>query len=84
MTTYYCPNIHEALRRAKKAGRFCLGAGMDDGITALDLDTSDACMDLFLHGQSLIRISREMGFQREPARDAYKIPDIKRVRVVRL
>ena len=24
MTTYYCLNMEEALRRAKKAGRFCL------------------------------------------------------------
>ena len=63
MTTYYYPNMEEALRRAKKAGRFCLGAGMDDGITALDLDTSDACTDVFLHVQSLVRISREVGLQ---------------------
>ena len=76
--------MEEALRRAKKAGRFCLGAGMDDGITALDLDTSDACTDVFLQGQSLVRISREMGLQMELARDAYKKPDLKRVRVVRL
>ena len=55
--------MEEALRRAKKAGRFCLGAGMDDGITALDLDTSDACTDVFLHVQSLVRISREVGLQ---------------------
>ena len=24
MTTYYCLNMEETLRRAKKAGRFCL------------------------------------------------------------
>ena len=57
---------------------------MGDGIPALDLDASDACTDVFLQGQSLVRISREMGLQMELARDAYKKPDLKRVRVVRL
>ena len=61
-----------------------VGAGMGDGISALDLDASDACTDVFLQGQSLVRISREMGLQSELARDAYKKPDLKRVRIVRL
>ena len=65
-------------------GVFVLGACMGDGISALDLDASDACTDVFLQGQSLVRISREMGLQMEPARDAYKKSDLKRVRVVRL
>ena len=65
-------------------GVFVLGACMGDGISALDLDASDACTDVFLQGQSLVRISREMGLQMEQARDAYKKPDLKRVRVVRL
>ena len=45
---------------------------MGDGISALDLDASDACTDVFLQVQSLVRISREMGLQSELARDAYK------------
>ena len=57
---------------------------MGDGISALDLDASDACTDVFLQVQSLVRISREMGLQSELARDAYKKPDLKRVPVVRL
>ena len=57
---------------------------MDNGISALDRDASDACTDVFLHGQSLVHISREMGFQKELARDAYKKPDLQRIPVVRL
>ena len=70
---------------SQQCGAFLfVGAGMGDGISALDLDASDACTDVFLQGQSLVRISREMGLQSELARDAYKKPDLKRVRVVRL
>ena len=65
-------------------GVFVCGAGMGDGISALDVDASDACTDGVLQGQSLVRISREMGLQMGLARDAYKKPDLKRIRVVRL
>ena len=57
---------------------------MDNGIPALALYASNACTEMFLQGQSLVRISREMGLQMELARDAYKKTDLKQFPVVRV